>query len=101
MQSFYQALDDGDLEAAMALLADDVKFRGVPYITGKDAARRYLQGIIDDEGWRQEISDLKVEGDTVTYNWTVYNPNGVVSARGVEVMHIKNGKIILIESEAQ
>jgi hypothetical protein len=101
MQSFNRALEDGNLEAAMALLADDIKFRGVPYLSGKDAVRRYLQGIIDDEGWRQEISDLKVEGDTVTYNWTVYNPNGAVSARGVEMMHIKDGKILLIESEAQ
>jgi ketosteroid isomerase-like protein len=101
VHNFQKGLEDGDLEAAMALLADDIKFRGVPYLSGKDAVRRYLQAIIDDEGWRQEISDLKVEGNTVTYNWTVYNPNGAFSARGVEVIHIQDGKIVLIESESQ
>jgi ketosteroid isomerase-like protein len=38
-QNFYQALNAGDLEAAMTLVADDVKCRGECYFTGKDLFR--------------------------------------------------------------
>ena len=96
VQSYYKALNDGDLEAAMALVAEDVKCRGGCYYTGKDFWRSTIEGSIDD-GWRTEISDLQVEGDKVTYRWEVYNKDGNLSASGVGTLHIKDGLIILAE----
>jgi hypothetical protein len=95
-QSYYKALNDGNLEAAMALVAEDVKCRGGCYFTGKDYLRSTIVGSIDD-GWQTELSDLKVDGDKVTYRWEVYNKDGNLSASGVETLHIKDGLITLIE----
>jgi len=98
-QDFYKATNNGDIEAAMALVAEDVQCRGGCYLTGKESFRSWIQGGINSGG-RVEISDLKVEGDKVTYNWTAYNKDGVYVAEGVETLQIKDGQIILMESQA-
>jgi hypothetical protein len=95
-QSFYQAYNEGDLEALMALVAEDIKVRGQTYLTGKDRFGFNMQADID-LGFQAEISDLKVEGDRVTYNVTVYNNAGSVLIRGVETLQVKDGLIILFE----
>ncbi|MCI0553315.1 MAG: nuclear transport factor 2 family protein [Anaerolineae bacterium] len=97
-QSFWLAVNEGDIEAAMVLVAEDVKCRGTCYLTGKESFRSLIQGTINS-GARTEISDLKVERDMVTYNWTFYNVNGAVTAGGTDAMQIKDGKIILIEGD--
>jgi|GEM_PF-1724151 len=99
-QDFYKAVNEGNLDAAMALVAEDIKCRGGCYLTGKDRFRFYLQGSIN-VGGRTEISDLKVEGDQVTYTWEAYSDAGFFQARGVETLQIEDGLIILIESVAQ
>ena len=98
-QSFYKAVNEGDIDAAMALVADDIKCRGGCYLDGIESFRAYIQGGINGNG-PTEISDLKVEGDTVTYNWAAYTKEGFLEARGVETLQIKDGKIILMESQA-
>lgn len=97
-ENFYSAFNVGDIEAAMALVAEDVKCRGACYITGIQSFRAYVQGDMKD-GARMEISDLKVEGGKVTYKWKAYSNAGFFQASGVEVMHIQDGKIILIETD--
>ena len=95
VQSFWNAMEAKDVQAAMALVADDAKCRGACYFSGPDSFNAYLQGIIK-AGLTTEIGDLKVEGDTVTYLYKVLR-NGVVvedSAEG-ESMQILDGKIIL------
>jgi hypothetical protein len=96
---FYKATNAGDLEAAMALVAEDVKCRGGCYLTGKESFRSYIQGSINigGGGGRVELSDLKVEGNKVTYRWEAYNKDGSFVASGVETLQIKDGKIILVE----
>ena len=39
VQAYYAALNSGDVDAALALFTDDVKFRGHWYATGKEALR--------------------------------------------------------------
>jgi ketosteroid isomerase-like protein len=95
-QYFYKAINTGDLEAAMALVADDIQCRGDCYINGISSFRSFIQASINTG--LTEISDLQVEGDTVTYNWTGLSKAGFVQARGVETLQIKDGKIILMES---
>jgi hypothetical protein len=102
-QEFYRATNAGDLEAAMALLAENVKCRGGCYITGKEAFRSYIQGSINigGGGSRVELSDLQVEGDKVTYRWEAYNKDGNFVASGVETLQVKDGQIILMEIQPQ
>jgi ketosteroid isomerase-like protein len=94
----YEAINTGNLDAAMALVAEDVKCRGTCYLNGKTSYQTLVQAFINTGG-RTELSDLAVDGDKVTYNWTGYNVNGAVSAGGTEFMQIKDGKILLIESD--
>ena len=97
-QEFYKATNAGDLEAAMALVAEDVKCRGGCYLTGKEAFRSYILGSINlGNGGQVELSDLQVEGDKVTYRWEAYNKDGSFVASGVEALQIQDGKIILME----
>lgn len=99
-QNFYQAINDGDIEAAMALVAEDVKCRGECYFSGKDLFRSYMLSATH-RGDRIDISDLKVEEDKVSYNWKAYSKAGFFQAAGVETLQIKDGLIVLMESVAQ
>ena len=97
-QDFYKAVNAGDIESAMALVAEDVKCRVGCYITGKEAFRSFIQGSINiGGGGRVDISDLQVEGEKVTYRWEAYNQDGSFVASGGESLQIKNGHIILME----
>jgi len=96
VQGFYQAMNDADLETAMTFIADDIECRGHCYITGKDSFQTFIQSNIDHND-QFEISDLKVDGDTVTFNYIIHRDNTVL-ARGVNsVMQIQAGKIIYFE----
>jgi ketosteroid isomerase-like protein len=97
-QSFYQALNEGNLDAAMQLVAEDIKCRGACYLSGKQSFQFYIQGSIN-MGGRVELSDLQVNGDSVTYIWTAYNTDGSEVALGEETMQIQNGQIILFETQ--
>lgn len=97
-QKHYEAINAGNLEAAMEFVSDDVKCRGTCYLNSKESYQSLVQAFIQG-GARTEISDLLVDGDKVTYNWTGYNVNGAVSAGGTEFMQIQDGRIILIESD--
>jgi hypothetical protein len=99
-QSFNKAVNDGDIEAAMALVAEDIKCRGAVYLTGKQSYRSVIQADINS-GARTEISDLKIEGDKVTYNWEGYSEAGFFLARGTETLQIKDGLIICCEVVVQ
>jgi len=96
-QNFYKAINAGDIEAAMAFVAEDVKCRVGCYLTGKESFRSFIQGSIN-VGGRVELSDLRVEGQKVSYNWTAYNKDGVPVALGMETLQMKNGQIILMET---
>ena len=96
VQSFYKAYNDGDVEAALAFIADDIKCRGHCYLNGKEAFRSFIEGDMNS-GAQIEISDLRVSPDNVVFNYKLYK-SGSLSATGVDaVMQIKDGKIILFE----
>jgi hypothetical protein len=99
-QEFYRALNAGNLEAAMALVSDNIKQQGDLPITDKESFQSLLQTMIDS-GERTEISNLKVEGDQATYDWELYSKDGVLVVRGVETLHVKNGLIVLFETHAR
>jgi hypothetical protein len=95
-QSFYQAYNAGDLEALMALAAEDIKVRGGAYLTGKDRFRFNMEADLK-QGFQGEIGDLQVDGDTVTYTVRIYNQSGTLLITGEETLHIKDGLIYLID----
>ena len=97
-QKHYEAINTGNLDAAMSLVAEDVKCRGTCYLNGKESYQFLVQGFINTGG-RTELSDFVIEGDKVTYNWTGYNQNGAVAGGGTEFMQIQDGQILLIESD--
>ena len=97
-QEFWGTVNAGDLEAAMALVSDDFKAHVDEDTSDKEAMRASTQSFID-EGLRTEISNLKVEGDTVTYDWVNYRKDGSVEWSGVDTLHIKDGLIVLMETD--
>jgi len=99
-QNFYQAINAGDIETAMALVADDVKCRGGCYFTGKELFRAFIMSSINGS-YRTDISDLKVDGDKVSYNWKVYSEAGFFQGAGTETLQIRDGLIVLVESASQ
>jgi ketosteroid isomerase-like protein len=98
VQGFYAALKAKDVDAAVALLADNVRWRGTPTLSGKESIRAYLQGDVD-AGRTAEISDLRVTRNRVTYTWAGLL-NDVVQLSGEDTMVVVDGKIAVIESYA-
>ena len=98
VQSFFEARAAKDLDAAAALLDDDVRWRGTPYMTGKVSVLAFLQGNMD-AGFTDEISDLRATRGRVTYTWTTYR-NGTFQVSGEDTIVVENGKIVAIESYA-
>ena len=95
VQGFWSAMKTGDVDAAMTFVAEDAKCKGSCYFSGKQAFQSYLLGM-QKSGDTTEIGELKVEGDTVTYNYKVFRDGFVKedNAEG-ESMQVQAGKIIL------
>ena len=94
VQGFWIAMQTGDVEAAMALVASDARCRGSCYFTGEQSFRAYLQGM-KNAGTTTEISDVKVEGEIVSYSYKVYRNGFVVEDNAAgESMQVQDGKII-------
>ena len=98
VQAFWDALEAGDVETAMAYVGDKITCRGFCYFEGKETFQTYLQGYLD-AGFTTKISDLKNVGNIVTYSWSVYR-NGLFVRRGDEdeMMEVDDGKIIYWEN---
>ena len=94
VQKFWDAVNSQDFETAMSLVADDIKCRGTLYTTGKDSFRTYLESTYKGTSRMYEISNLVVEGNTVTYYWRAYR-NGLFQASGDgETMTVEGGMIV-------
>lgn len=98
VQSFFAALNDNDLDAAVALLADDVRWRGVPTLSGKSSVQIALLADINS-AVTNEISDLRVTRGRVTYT-IAYFRNGALEIRGEDTATVQDGLITIIESYA-
>jgi len=98
IQDFYAALNANDVDTAMALVAEDAHWRGIPTLTGKDRVRDYLQGGID-AGYTTEISDLRATKGRVTFTSEAFK-DGVVQVSGEETYTVENGLITAFESYA-
>jgi ketosteroid isomerase-like protein len=97
VQNFYKAWNDNNLDAAMALVADDFQCSGggCRDSSDKEAFRGLIQGMMKSDA--HELGNVVVAGDTVTFSITLRNRitgklEGIV-ANGWS-MKIRDGKII-------
>jgi len=92
IEAFHEALNDGDLDAAMNFVADDARFIIDTLHTGKAQVRDFYEGTIAlNSQW--ELSDLEAEGDTVTWIAQGTNDRGG-NAPGPFQAVVQNGKIV-------
>jgi hypothetical protein len=98
VQSFWDALNAGDLETAMLYVGDKMTCAGFCHFSGKIVVQSYLQAYVD-ASYSTKIGDLKSVGNIVTYSWELYQ-NGLFQRRGEEdeMMEVENGKIIYWEN---
>jgi len=100
IEAFHKALNDGDLDTAMSFVADDATFniRGGPTITtytGTEKVQDYLQQVVDRNS-QHELSDLMLEGDTVT--WVLRKTSSLGESSGTEEAVVQDGKIESFDS---
>jgi hypothetical protein len=98
VQNFYAALNTQDWDTAASYLADDVRWRGSPTLTGKASVLPYLQAGANQNPLT-EITDVRATKGRVTYSWT-FSTNGNFQARGEDTMVVENGIIVAVESYA-
>ena len=67
VETFYEALNDGDLDTAISFVADDARFIIDTLLVGKAENRDFYQELLD-LGYQSELSDLRADGDKVS--WT-------------------------------
>jgi hypothetical protein len=92
--AWIDAFNAKDVDAFMALVADDAELDRGPYgiVKGKDKIRAALLLELKDNA-RAVISNLVVQGDQVTYSYVVYIGGRAVD-RGNSIAIVKNGKIV-------
>jgi len=66
IEAFEEALNDGDLDQAMSFVADDARFILASLHTGKAEIRDAYQEVLD-LGYHSELSDLRADGDKVSW----------------------------------
>jgi len=66
IEAFYEALNDGDLDTAMSFVADDASFILFAAYVGKADIRDFYQESLD-LGFQAELSDLRADGDKVSW----------------------------------
>ncbi len=102
VERFGEALNAGDIDAAMALMTDDCLFENTsPFpdgevFRGQDAVRAFWTDLAKTPGMRFDTEEAVVAGDRVTtrwrYRWT--NPDGTEGhIRGIDLFKIRDGKV--------
>jgi ketosteroid isomerase-like protein len=66
IEVFYEALNAGDVDGAMAFVADDALFVVGGVFKGKAQIREFVQGGVDRHA-QYELTNLQAEGDTATW----------------------------------
>ncbi len=91
--AWHEAFNNKDIEAFMALVADDAVLDRGPYgiIEGKERIRETVL-LEMEQDIKATVTKFEVEGNIVTYQYRVYEGGRAVD-RGTGVAIIENGKI--------
>ena len=92
IEAFHEALNDGDIDAAMSFVAEDARFVTDDIYTGKAEVRGFYERVLGSNPHFQ-LSDFKLEGDTVTWIAEVTRYEGGFPATPTEAV-VQNGKIV-------
>jgi ketosteroid isomerase-like protein len=92
-----EKMNAGDVDGVMALIADNAVFYNAPGQAGgtldtRDEIRAWIQRQVDTKTMA-EISDIQVNGDTVTWHVKVTR-NGSLLLEGQEEAKVKDGKLV-------
>ena len=96
VNSWLEALNAGDVDAALSYVADDAQITSDQVYTGKEQIRGWYENIVSANG-ASTLSDCQVDGETVTCS-SVYTDDGL-QAMGVDflegelVLLVRDGKI--------
>lgn len=100
VQSFYDALNAEDFDAVAVLLADNVRWRGTPTMSGKDKIVSFLQASDNESDiFTYDIQDLRGTNGRVTYS-IVISKNDIVQGGGEDTVVVEDGLITTFESYA-
>ncbi len=90
IEAFHEALNDGDLDAAMSFVAADPKFITDTLYTGKaEVGGFYEEALGLDSSW--ELSDLRADGDKIFWTFRITMGGAVFEGSGDAV--VKEGMI--------
>ncbi len=94
VQEFYQAIADGELDAAMSHVAEDALFiNPTGTYTGKAEVRENISALIAG-GLVFELRDLANDDGKVTYGYTLYIEGENVEEGDNGVTIVKDGKVV-------
>ncbi len=91
IEAFYEALNDGDLDTAISFVADDARFIIDILYVGKAEIRDFYREDLD-VGSYYELSDLRADGETVS--WTEKGTIGSVTYDDPYEAVVQEGKIV-------
>lgn len=102
VQANFAALNRGDVEAALAMFADDATLSSATgSATGKEQIRRKLQADVAIHV-QLTASNVRATGDQVTYTFSVSNDQfrnlGIDAVEGEGTVTIRGGKITQLSS---
>ncbi len=90
-----EALNAGDVDAALSYLADDAQITSDQAYTGKEEIRGWYEGLVGANGV-STLSDCQVDGETVTCS-SVYTDDGL-QAMGVDFLE---GALVLVVRDGE
>ena len=89
--TFFDALNEGDIEIAMSFVAEEATLCFERCVTGIEHIRLSIQAQIKN-GYRHEVNISRVEGDYIYFFHRVYTGDRIIIS-GDDIMTISNGKI--------
>ena len=95
IQAHFEALGAGDVEEALALVADDATFNILGDVfTGKAQIREEAQKVVSNRSPSYELSNIQVDGDKVTYTnkVTIGSTVHILTSEAV----VQDGKIVSV-----
>lgn len=101
LQTAYQHANNGDIESFMALVHPSATFindRGRYNLP--ETIRRHFQRIYQEGTFRVELSDLKSEGNSVTYSYEKYQGDELIASGQDGIAIVSDGLIIFDHSKA-
>ncbi len=91
IEAMYEALNEDDIDRAMAFISDDALFVTGTVHRGKAQIRKFVQGLADHQA-RYEVIDLQVEGVEVA--WMLKGTMDVRSFERPIQAEVQDGKIV-------